>query len=79
MIRKALPLAIALALGVLIAGQRKDIIRYLKIKQMSNGQGHPENVPAGGTQAYPHHPADGAADGTGDFDSARRGGPALSR
>lgn len=42
---------------------------------MSTGQGHPENVPAGGSQAYPQSAKD-AADGTGDFDSARRGGPA---
>jgi hypothetical protein len=79
MIRKALPLAIALGVGVLIAGQRKDIVRYLKIKQMSMGQGHPENVPAGGSVSYPQHPGEGAADGTGDFDSASRGGPARSR
>jgi hypothetical protein len=59
MIRKALPLAIALAVGALVAGQRKDIIRYLKIRQMSTGQGHPQNVPAGGTQAYPHHSGEG--------------------
>ncbi len=55
--------------------QRQDIMRYLKIKQLSTGQGHPENVPAGGAQRYPA-PGQGAPDGTGDFDSARRGGPA---
>jgi len=65
-----------LALDVIIAGQRHDIIRYVKIKQMSMGRGHPANVPAGGSQAYPKRPGDGAADGTGDFDSASRGGPA---
>ena len=26
--------------------QRQDIVRYLKIKQMSMGDGHPENAPA---------------------------------
>ena len=26
--------------------QRQDIVRYLKIKQMSMGDGHPENIPA---------------------------------
>jgi hypothetical protein len=52
-----------------------DVSRYLKIRQMSRGPGHPENVPAGGSQAYPESGGKGAADGTGDFDSARRGGP----
>jgi hypothetical protein len=53
--------------------QRKDIARYLKIKNMSTGAGHPESVPAGGSHSYPA-PGNGAADGTGDFDSASRGG-----
>ncbi len=61
----------------LVASQRQDIGRYLKIKQMSVGQGHPEYVPAEGTREYPA-PGRGAQDGTGDFDSARRGGPALA-
>ncbi len=61
----------------LVASQRQDIGRYLKIKQMSLGQGHPEYVPAEGTREYPA-PGHGAPDGTGDFDSARRGGPALA-
>jgi hypothetical protein len=30
-----------------------DIRRYLKIKQLSRGGGHPENVPATGRSAYP--------------------------
>jgi hypothetical protein len=46
-------LLIPAALGLLIASQWLDIRRYLKIKQLSQGQGHPENVPAGGTSAYP--------------------------
>ena len=40
-------------LGLLIAGQWPDVRRYLKIK-LSQGQGHPENVPVGGTGAYVH-------------------------
>jgi hypothetical protein len=43
---------------------------------MSVGGGHPEYVPAEGTRQYPA-PGRGVQDGTGDFDSARRGGPAL--
>ena len=54
MIHKAWLLLIPAALGLLIAAQWPDIRRYLKIKQLSQGQGYPENVPAGGTSAYPH-------------------------
>lgn len=56
-----------------------DIIRYIKIKRLSAGPGHPELVPVRGSKAYPQRSARGAADGTGDFDSASRGGPALKR
>jgi hypothetical protein len=52
-IRKAALLMIPLAAAGLAASQWRDITRYLKIKQMSMGTGHPENVPAGGSQAYP--------------------------
>jgi hypothetical protein len=52
-------------------------MRYVKIKQMSLGGGHPENVPAGGSHSYPN-PGMGAPDGIGDFDSARRGGLAAA-
>ena len=47
MIHKAWLLLIPAALGLLIASQWPDIRRYLKIKQLSQGQGHPENVPVG--------------------------------
>jgi hypothetical protein len=77
-IRKASRLLIPLAAGLVIAAQRQDIARYLKIKQMSAGEGHPENVPAAGSRAYAQ-PGDGARDGTGDFDSASRGGPARGQ
>jgi hypothetical protein len=52
-IRKALLLLIPLAAAGIAASQWQDITRYLKIRQMSQGNGHPENVPAGGSQAYP--------------------------
>jgi hypothetical protein len=58
--------------------QRKDIARYLKIKNMSSGGGHPENVPAGGSHSYPS-PGNGVTDGTGDFDAASRGGGAEAK
>jgi hypothetical protein len=56
-----------------------DIVRYMKIKRMSKGEGHPEVVPASGSKAYPQRSGKGAADGTGDFESASRGGPARDR
>jgi hypothetical protein len=76
MIRKAIGLAVLTA-GLAIAANWTDIQRYMKIKQMSGHGMHPENVPAEGHSAYPQRAADGAPDGTGDFDSASRGGPAL--
>jgi hypothetical protein len=75
-IRKARLLLIPAALGLLITGQWPDIRRYLKIRQLSQGNGYPQNVPLKGTKAYPQRPGDGEQDGAGDFDSAGRGGPA---
>jgi hypothetical protein len=46
-------LLIPAVLGLLIAAQWPDIRRYLKVKQLSQEQGHPENVPVRGTSAYP--------------------------
>jgi hypothetical protein len=77
-IRKAVPWLGSVLLGVLIVAQWQDIIRYLKIRQMSLGQGRPQVVPAAGRTAYPQNPASSAPDGTGEFDSASRGGPAPS-
>jgi hypothetical protein len=75
---------VAVAVAAALAGagwavftQWPDISRYLKIRQMSAGDSHPASVPAGGSHLYPG-PGGGSADGTGDFDSARRGGPATS-
>ena len=56
-----------------------DIVRYIKIKRLSRGQGRPELVPVRGSRSYPQRGGQGAADGTGDFDSASRGGPAAAR
>ena len=52
MIRKTLLFIIPLAAAGIAASQWQDITRYLKIKQMSMGNGHPENVPASGSHAY---------------------------
>lgn len=51
-LRKVLMAAMALGAGWVLYTQRQDIVRYLKIKQMSMGDGHPENVPAVGSQSY---------------------------
>jgi hypothetical protein len=63
--------------ALIVRNQRRDATRYLKIKQMSMGNGHPENVPAGGSRQYPVA-GRGVADGTGDFDAASRGGLATT-
>lgn len=55
MLRKGLMVTALVALAAVIAGQRQDIARYVKIKRMSVGEGHPELVPAGGSVAYPQH------------------------
>jgi hypothetical protein len=76
---KAVPLAAGTLAAALIALQWPDISRYVKIKQMSFGSGHPGNVPAHGRTSYPSRAGTGAAEGTGDFDSASRGGPDTTR
>jgi hypothetical protein len=65
------------AAALIIRNQRQDATRYVKIKQMSMGDGHPENVPVGGSHGYPNA-GQGVADGTGDFDAASRGGLATT-
>jgi len=75
--RKTLLLAGIVGAALIIRNQRQDAARYLKIKQMSMGNGHPENVPASGSQKYPAA-GGGVADGTGDFDAASRGGLAST-
>jgi hypothetical protein len=75
MAHKALRVLLLASVAGLVASQWREITRLLKISQMSRGDGHPEVVPAEGEHAYLKR--SGAADGTGDFDSASRGGPAL--
>ncbi len=79
MVRRLLKVSVLAAAGLLAAAQWPEIRRYVALRQLSHGQGHPEIVPLRGTQAYPKHPAGGAQDGTGDFDSASRGGPAKAQ
>jgi len=66
--------AVAAAVAALALGWR-DIKRFVQIKRVSAPGTHPERIPVGGRTVYPRTHADGEADGTGDFDSARRGGP----
>ena len=77
MARKALQFLLPASVAILAATQWREIARYLKISQMSRGDGHPRFVPAGGQHSYPKHSGAGTPDGTGDFDSATRGGPAA--
>jgi hypothetical protein len=76
--RKALWFLIPAALGALIASQWRDAARYLKIKQMSYGQGHPENVPVSGRAAYPHK-SNGEQDGGEQGKSGRPAGGSSAR
>jgi hypothetical protein len=52
--RTTMAVAVAAMIAAVIASQRQDIVRYLRIRQMSAGRGHPEYVPAEGRKAYPH-------------------------
>jgi hypothetical protein len=74
MARKVLLLLLPVTIAVLVAAQWQELVRYFKIEQMDFGSGHPEAVPAEGMHGYPDR--GGVPDGTGDFDSASRGGPA---
>jgi hypothetical protein len=73
--RKILGAMVPVVLTLLVASTWDDLIRFVKIKRMDAGRGHPEFVPAEGRKAYPQRPGGGTPDGTGEFDSAQRGGP----
>ena len=75
MARKSLGVLIPAVLTLLVVAGWNDIVRFLKIKRLDLGSGHPEVVPAEGRKAYPQRPGGGTPDGTGEFDSAQRGGP----
>ena len=51
--KKAPAPAAGVLAGTIVAGQWPHITRYVKIKQMSYGSGHPQNVPAHGQTSYP--------------------------
>ena len=70
-------ISLALGLAALAGSQWPDIRRYVMIKRLSAGQGHPEYVPAQGSTSYPQSPNGNSPDGAKDFDSASRGGPKL--
>lgn len=52
MVRKVLWFLFPAVLGVLAALQWQDALRYLKIRKISAGEGHPEVVPAKGKPSY---------------------------
>ena len=72
MIGKLLKFAAPAVIGALAALSFPDAKRYVAIRRISSG--HPEVVPAEGARAYAKDAAHAAPDGTGDFDSASRGG-----
>jgi hypothetical protein len=74
-IRKMILVFGSAAVGALVAFSWQDIVRYARMREISLGPGHPEVVPAEGNTAYPQDASHAAQDGTGEFDSARRGGP----
>lgn len=77
MIKRMLQLTLLAAVAAAVTAGWPDIHRFLRIRQVSASSPHPEKVPAGGRTVYPQSTRDGEPDGTGDFDSAMRGGPSL--
>ncbi|HUJ04859.1 MAG TPA: hypothetical protein VLX31_01990 [Streptosporangiaceae bacterium] len=77
MIKRMLLLTALAAVAAALAAGWPDIQRFFRIRQVSTGSAHPEKVPAKGRTVYPKTTRDSEPDGTGDFDSAMRGGPAL--
>jgi hypothetical protein len=71
MIGKLLKFVAPVTLGALGALGFADIKRFVRIRFISSG--HPEAVPAEGARSYADA-AHAVPDGTGDFDSASRGG-----
>lgn len=78
MVGKAMGIVASAVLALLTASQWQDIRRYAGIKELSMGRGHPEMVPVRGRVGYPTNPDRAEPDGTGEFDSALRGGPAVA-
>ena len=52
MARKTLRVLLPASVAVLVASQWREIARFLKISQMSRGDGHPQVVPASGQHGY---------------------------
>jgi hypothetical protein len=64
------------ATAAVVANNWQDIRRFMTIRQISSSA-HPERIPVRGRIVYPQRAAQAQPDGTGDFDSAQRGGPPL--
>lgn len=75
MAKNFVKLVVAGGAGLALALGWPDIMRYVRIRRATVAGGHPEQIPAAGRTVYPQSRAAGAPDGTGDFDSASRGGP----
>ncbi len=77
MIRKALGMAAVAGVGALVASQWQDIMRYVKIRDLSRS-GDPSLVPVRGRAGYPTDSSQEAAAAKDDFDPASRGGAPAS-
>ena len=77
MIKTTLKLGAVAAVGAALALGWPDIKRYVQIKQSAD-HNHLEKIPVSGRTVYPPRTGEGDRHGTGDFDSARRGGPVRS-
>jgi uncharacterized protein DUF6893 len=75
MIRRALGVAAVAGAGALVASQWQDIVRYVKIREMSRS-GDPSLVPVRGRTGYPTDRSQEPAAARDDFDPASRGAPA---
>ena len=78
MARKALRVLLPASVAVLVASQWREIARYLKISQMSRGDGHPQAVPAGGKHGYARAPAPPTAPATSTRKAAAAAPPPPS-
>ena len=77
MVKNVVKLVTLAGAGLALALGWPDIMRYVKIQRATAAGRHPWQIPAAGRTVYPRSHAAGAPDGTGDFDSASRGGPVL--
>jgi hypothetical protein len=79
MVDKGLRFLVLTTLAVQVARQWPDVVRYLKIEQLSVGRGHPEDVPVRGRSSYPQHPGSGGQMAAAASTRPAGGGPHSTR